>query len=431
MTIINKYMESRAIKGPWLIDGCEEDGFSGAVVIPALAESATLMATLGSLAQNPPDELSRFLVLVVVNHREDALAADKADNMKTLELLSAGSDSLSNLRLAWVDAASIGSELPARGGGVGLARKIGLDLALPRLDYIDNDPILVCLDADTLVRPDYLPALVGHFDQDAAGAAVIPFRHQQGESQDGQSAITRYELFLRSYVLGLSQAASPYGFHTVGSAMACRASAYVKMGGMNSRAAGEDFYFLQQLARTVGVGQVKGTVVYPSPRSSHRVPFGTGRSVSRLIAEEDGVVLFYHVACYQILAEWLSLVSIHSEMNGADLRSKACDLSPSLVDYLDTVSFAEVWDKLKRNCNGRPALLTAFNGWFDGLKTMKLIHHLSAGPHPRCEPDQVMPGLLEWAGLGLVAGQDSQLELLRKVQLGVDHECGTLPCPLS
>lgn len=422
MELISKYLDSRAIQSPWRIAGCTESGFSGAVVIPALAESATLMATLCSLAQNPPDELSRFLILVVVNHREDALAADRADNLSTLGLLTSGDTSRSNLCLAWVDAASPGLELPTRGGGVGLARRIGLDLALTRVDHIDGDPILVCLDADTLVRPDYLPALVRHFEQNAADAAVIPFRHQQGASPEGHRAITRYELFLRSYVLGLSQAGSPYGFHTVGSAMACRASAYVKMGGMNNRTAGEDFYFLQQLARTGGVGQVRGTVVYPSPRASHRVPFGTGRSVSRLLGGEDGVVLFYRVACFRVLGEWLALVSNHPDMGSAALRSKAGEVSPCLVEYLDTVSFEEIWDKLRRNSNGRSAFLAAFHGWFDGLKTMKLIHHLSAGPYPRCEPDLAVPGLLEWAGLSGVNGLERQLELLRRVQLGEDHE---------
>ena len=421
MEIISKYLASRSTKGAWKIAGCTESNFSGAVVIPALAESATLMATLCSLAENPPDELARFLVLVVVNQREDALAADRADNLSTLELLTSGDAACSKLRLAWVDAASPGFELPVKNGGVGFARRIGLDLALTRVNHANGDPILICLDADTLVRPDYLPALARHFEQNVAGAAVIPFYHQQGAYPEECRAITRYELFLRSYVLGLSQAGSPYGFHTVGSAMACRASAYVKMGGMNNRAAGEDFYFLQQLARTVGVGQVRGTVVYPSSRPSHRVPFGTGRSVSRLLDREDGVVLFYNVACFRVLAEWLTLVSNHADMGSTALRSRAGEVSPCLVEYLDTVSFEEVWDKLRRNHNSRLAFLTAFNGWFDGLKTMKLIHHLSAGPYPRCEPDLAVPGLLEWAGLSMLDGLENQLELLRRMQLFEDH----------
>jgi hypothetical protein len=387
-------------------------------VIPALAESATLFATLSSLACNPPEMCNCFLVLVVVNQRTDAPPADKADNLATLKLLAAGDPQLSRLKLAWVNAASPGLEMPAKGGGVGLARRIGLDLALSRLDGLNNDPLLVCLDADTLVRPDYLSTLVRHFGQSACGAAVIPFQHQCGPSPESERIIMRYELFLRGYVFGLALAGSPYAFHSVGSAMACRASAYVKIGGMNSRSAGEDFYFLQQLARTVGVEQLAGTVVHPSPRASHRVPFGTGRSVSRMLANGEREQRFYHPACFRVLGAWLTLVADQLDADAFSLRIQAREISPCLGEYLDLNCFEEIWEKLRRNNPGREALLKAFHGWFDGLKSMKLIHHLSAGPFPRCEPDSALAELFEWGGTALVSGIENQLKALRDLQNG-------------
>lgn len=387
------------------------------VVIPALAESATLFATLSSLAANPPELCERFLVLVVVNHRADAPEADKADNLATLKLLAAGDPQLSGLKLAWIDAASVGFEMPSKGGGVGLARRIGLDLALSRIDQ-QGGAILVCLDADTLVRPDYLSALLEHFAVSRCGAAVIPFQHQRGPSPESDRFITRYELFLRGYVFGLSLAGSPYAFHSVGSAMACRASAYLKIGGMNSRAAGEDFYFLQQLARTVGVRQLTGTMVYPSARSSHRVPFGTGRSVSRMQAGGEGEQLFYHPACFRLLGAWLNLVAAQPGADGCFLMMQAGEISPGLGEYLLLNRFEEIWGKLRRNNPGREALLKAFHGWFDGLKTMKLVHHLSAGPFPRCEPEVALAELFVWSGLDSVGGVERHLKILRQLQNG-------------
>ncbi|MDA8414877.1 MAG: hypothetical protein M0023_13940 [Desulfobacteraceae bacterium] len=390
-------------------------------MIPALAESATLFATLSSLAANPPELCERFLILVVVNHRADAPEEDKADSLATLRLLAAGDPRLSRLRLAWVDAATPGLEMPSKGGGVGLARRIGLDLALARVEQ-QGGPILVCLDADTLVRPDYLAALREHFAASRCGAAVIPFQHQRGPSPESDRLITRYELFLRGYVLGLSLAGSPYAFHSVGSAMACRADAYLKIGGMNSRSAGEDFYFLQQLARTVGVRQLAGTMVYPSARASHRVPFGTGRSVSRMQANGERDQLFYHPACFRLLGAWLSLVAARPGADGRSLRERAGEISPCLGEYLDLNRFEELWGKLQRNNPGREALLKAFHGWFDGLKTMKLIHHLSAGLFPRCEPDKALADLFAWGGLAPVSGMEDQLEALRDLQNGAGGE---------
>ncbi len=415
---IRKYFDSRGVKGPWRISGPADGKFAGAIVIPSLAESENLPATLKSLAMNPPDLLSRFLVLVVVNHRTDARPADKKDNYLTLKRLATDIDISPSFRPAWVDAASPGMELPAKGGGVGLARKIGFDLALNYLDYDHADPVLVGLDADTLVRPDYLPALASHFRTASAGGAVVPFRHREEGPPRNDAAIRRYELFLRCYVQGLSGAGSPYAFHTVGSAMACTAGAYAKAGGMNSRAAGEDFYFLQQLHRTSGVAQVEGTVVCPSARASHRVPFGTGRSVGRLLSNEEDAVLFYHAECFKILGEWLILVANSLNKPGPEIHARSRDISRHLHEYLEGTGFRDVWEKLRRMSRDDASLATAFHGWFDGLKTMKLIHHLSAGPYPRSQPEEAVPCLLQWAGLECLTGVEEQLSLLRNVQIG-------------
>jgi len=301
-----------------------------------------------------------------------------------------------------------------------LARKIGFDLALNRLGYGQGSSLLLSLDADTLTRPDYLPAIIAHFQEAQTTGAVIPFCHQPGSNREEDRAIRRYELFLRTYVLGLERAGSPYAFQTVGSAMACTAEGYARMGGMNQRGAGEDFYFLQQLAKTGGVSQVKGTVVYPSARTSHRVPFGTGRSMTDLLSQKEGSVLFYRVECFQILADWLSLVRERPGWEGKKLQEKVLNISPYLFDFLIKNKFESVWDKLQRNFPDPRILLKGFHDWFDGLKTMKLIHHLSAGPYPRQDPELVVPDLLQWAGLEAVEGIDSQLELLRSLQIKAD-----------
>lgn len=413
---IAKYLSSRAVNGPWKISGSPRGTFAGAVVIPALAESKNLLATLRSLAQNPPELVSRFLVLVVVNNREDTPQADKDDNRNTLELLNREASSLTALRLGWIDAASPGSELPAKKGGVGLARKIGFDLALPLLDFRGPEPILVALDADTLVQSDYLSALTEHFRSTATGGAVLDFCHQEGATLQEQQAIRRYELFLRVYVLGLSRAGSPYAFHTIGSAMACTATAYAGMGGMNTRLAAEDFYFLQHLKKTSGISSVAGTQVLPSARASHRVPFGTGRSISRLLAGEESTVLFYQHECFAILGNWLELVASHLHACGQDLAQLAGRISLELEQYLDQAGFVEAWEKLRKNSRDQAALLCAFHAWFDGLRTLKLIHHLSDTRYLRKAPEEALAPFLHWAGLEPLDDPDAQLSLLRSLQ---------------
>ena len=412
---IATYLSKRAAIEPWMINEVPSRSFYGAVVIPSLAEAANLPHTLESLSQNPADLLDRFLIMIVVNQRVDASTTETADNLKTLEMLPFWKEQFGLHNLFWIDAASSGKELPPK-QGVGLARKIGLDMALSLLDYRDNDPLLICLDADTLVQPDYLPAITEHFAGTAAGGASIPYRHRPASDQAGQSAIDRYELFLRAYVFGMELAGSPYAFHTVGSAMACRASAYVASGGMNQRLAGEDFYFLQQLHKTSYVAQLTGTAVHPSPRSSHRVPFGTGRAVGDMLEDGEQRLLFYQPVVFSIVAEWLAYVTKNSDADALSLLNGAELISPVLHEFLEQAGFIVSWDNLKKNNRENKKLMTAFHGWFDAFRTMRLIHELSDKVYPRITPEEAVAPLLERAGHVVPYMISEQLDLLRRLQ---------------
>jgi hypothetical protein len=402
---------------PWQLAGARAANCAGAVVIPALAESEQLFAALQSLAANPPELLARFAVVVVVNHRADALAAEKADNRLTLARLARGAGVPATLQLAWVDAAAPGLELPA-GEGVGLARKIGFDLALELLAGAPS--LLIGLDADTRVQPDYLPALLRHFATHPAGGAAIPFRHRPAATAPEQAAIDRYELFLRHYVLGLRLAGSPYAYHSIGSACACTAAAYIAAGGMNRRQAAEDFYFLQQLAKTGGMATITGTVVHPSPRLSRRVPFGTGRSMVRQLEGDAAAVRFYPAAAFRLLADWLSLVEVHAGCNLAVLQRHLAHSSPLLADYLDEQGLARVWPRLCAQHRTPETFRRAFAVWFDGLRTLRLIHRYRDSGAAEIEAAEALAGLAAWAGRPMAADPAAWLEELRRMENGPD-----------
>ncbi|MDD2899508.1 MAG: hypothetical protein PHI31_12440 [Desulfuromonadaceae bacterium] len=412
---ISAYLTKRADGGPWKVSEGISSRFSGAIVIPSLAEAENLPLTLESLSLNRADLLDQHLILIVVNGRADATGPETVDNIHTLKMLPLWKQQYRLKNLYWVDAASPGYELPHK-QGVGLARKIGLDLALRYLDFRDKDPLLICLDADTYVQPDYLTAITQHFSCAAAGGASLPYRHRPAADAAGQSAIDRYELFLRVYVLGLKQAGSPYAFHTVGSAMACRASAYVASGGMNRRLAGEDFYFLQQVHKTSGVLPLTGTVVHPSPRASHRVPFGTGRAVGDILTGGEHKLLFYHPDIFTIVGKWLACVEEHGGKDASLLLNRALLVSPVLHGYLEQAGFYNAWDNLKKNNRGAAPFKAAFHGWFDAFRTMRLIHELSDGGYPRVEPEAAVVPLLESSGHTVPVSVGEQLGLLRRLQ---------------
>ncbi len=406
---VQKYLDKRGAVTPWRLEGVARTGFSAAVVIPVLGERKTLPQTLSSLCKNFSILRERTLVVVVVNNRQKISPQLLGENRETLEWLKSGP--FPQLNLAWIDASSARLELP-EGEGVGLARKIGFDASLLQLDW-HSDPLLISLDGDTLVDATYLAAIFSHFQQNRAGGAVIPFRHQRAENPRVETAIRRYELYLRSYLFGLKLAGSPYAYHTIGSAFACRAAAYIGSGGMNRRCGGEDFYFLQQLAKDSGVEILGGTVVRPSPRFSTRVPFGTGRAVQGQV-EGGEQIKFVSAASFQCLRDWLDLVAAHSDAPADTIVAQARKISPCLVAFLAELDFAEVWWKLQKNHTTETQRLAAFHRWFDALRSRQLLTRFD------CEvpyaSQNIIEELLAWGGCPEVKNEDDQLQVLEELQ---------------
>ena len=409
----DKYLKKRAELDRWQLVSGSLDGIEQVVVIPVLAEHAFLFHTLESLGANPTHELRRTLIVCVVNNRRPPLSPPEEieENRRILDLLEAAihgrpllqntGAGASSLRLAYVDASSPGLELPEK-GGVGLARKIGMDWAISifsRSERTDDTvSVLISLDADTLVEPSYLRAIRSHFDKPGAWAAVISYAHQTGGSETERAAIKCYELFLRCHMLGLQYAGSPYAFHTIGSAIACSADAYVAVSGMNRRRAGEDFYFLQQLAKTGSVDHITDTIVHPSARASSRTPFGTGRRVSSFLDRRDEAYLAYHPESYAILKHWLDVVKTGLADDADQLLARARHIHPELARFLDDQGFSRAWRRLRENSSDRDALHAQFHRWFDGLKTLKLIHHLRDHGYPEQNVLDSIAWLLEAAG---------------------------------
>jgi len=417
-SVSREYLRKRGVSGPWrLVTGEVDCTFRQAVVIPCLAESRRIFRTLATLALNDASELARTLVVCVVNHPEGHTSREvRADNKKTLTILHSlmfgmpppaipyqdGEKDLqtvlaNGLRMAYVDAASPDRGLPARHAGVGLARKIGLDLALQAMESAEGPGLLYCLDADTFVAPNYLKCVREHFEATNQGATVLPYLHRLAGA--GQAAL-EYELFLRSYVLGLRYAGSPYAFHTVGSAMCCTAEAYARSGGMNRRRSTEDFYFLENLAKTCGISQVRGTFVFPEARISDRVPFlGTGWAISRYLKGERNICHVYDSRVFDYLANWLMALSGSVTTGPEKALHEAQLIHPDIHRFIENQGFLEIWQKLRRNYRDDGMFLRQLHVWFDGLKTLRMVNEMARASFPRKPALEEIPHLLYRLGV--------------------------------
>lgn len=369
------------------------------VVIPALAESTNLFRTLESISRNDRQSLAKTMVICVINNGAYGNVSewDCLDNERTLSILrrimerhTASDDgpwaeavAESGLSLGFVDASSHGKELPFRGGGVGLARKIGMDRALEIFDYREKSlKLLLCLDADTLVDSDWISVVRRNFENRRLTAAAIEFSHQAGATPEEHEAICLYETFIRYKRLGLEYAKSRYAYHSIGSTMAVTAEGYAAVRGMSRREAGEDFHFLNKIAKIDGVFLIDETRVYPSPRPSRRVPFGTGQRVSRIIADSASPITACDPEVFRIMREWLICMDNNSGNEAEALLRQAQAIHGMLPVFLKKEGFENVWRRMLINRGKNGISPIQASRWFDALKTFKLTRFMTLNAFP-------------------------------------------------
>jgi glycosyltransferase involved in cell wall biosynthesis len=129
---ISAYLYKRA-SNIWHIENDIRKYFQYIIVVPAIAESSNLPKLIKSLEKNDKLELHNTLLLIVVNNSTSSSEEVKSDNQKNLAYLR---KIKSKVNISFIDACSAGKEMDDKNGGVGLARKIGMDLALTKFDYL-------------------------------------------------------------------------------------------------------------------------------------------------------------------------------------------------------------------------------------------------------------------------------------------------------
>ncbi len=418
-SLLDDYLQKYSVGDQWELIADHTDHISQVVVIPAYAEKEMLFHTLASLAENEPHALEESLIICVVNNKADSPAAVIENNSKTIKVLDAlikkkssrdfedekylinllNKISDSKMKLGCIDASSTWKALPQNTGGVGTARKIGMDTALRVLNKRSlSDGIILSLDADTLVQSNYLPVVRDHFNP-GVKTAILAYEHPLPENPGEQAAICCYEIFLRYWVLGLRYAKSPWAFHSIGSTIAVSADAYLAVRGMNKREAGEDFYFLSKLAKIGSIDYVKETCVYPSARVSTRVPFGTGKRIERFltgVAEDE--YRLYDPQIFSILADFLQRITGVICQGEDEILRQAQLIHPGVKCFLESSDFPLAWSKIRRVAKEEKSLARQFHVWFDAFRTLKMIHYLTKECYPPINMFAALKSLLDRSG---------------------------------
>lgn len=435
---VEKYFRKNLLK-KWHAGLVVNKCYDNIIIIPAVVEFENIKKLIHSLMHNDKDHFNETLILLVINNTISAPEHIKIENKKTVDFLkdiiNKNSDdnysktiAASGLQFGLIDASSPGYEMDDKNGGVGLARKIGMDIALKYFDYQSHQKkLLICLDADCTVAGNYINSIVEYFNNNEVNAAVVNYEHNITEPDENTAAIICYELYLRYYLLGLNFAQSPYAFHTIGSTMVCDYQSYIKVGGMNKLKAAEDFYFLEKLSKITDVHTLKDTTVYPSSRPSFRVPFGTGQRVTRFLSLKQNEYLLYDPQSFVILRHWIELFNTLGRDNLKNVLEQSEKIDKHLFEFLMLNKFELFWQKISKEIRNENQMTRQKKYWFDAFKTLKLIHYLKDNAYPLVNMFDAIDSLLELSGqsekivrnksvLPDLQKQKEYLLLLRKLQ---------------
>jgi hypothetical protein len=331
----------------------------------------------------------------VINSPPGAGAETRENNRKTLNDIESWKNRHKDVFFRLF--ALLVEDPPFRKWGVGLARKTGMDEALRRFDAIDNpEGIIVNLDADCRVDKSYFRAIENAFTADKKlNACSIYFEHPLSGDEYPElvyRSIIQYELYLRYFVRALAFTGFPSPFHTVGSAIAVRALAYVRAGGMNRRQAGEDFYFIQKLIPMGAYFNLTTTRVIPSPRPSSRVPFGTGASITRMSSDKASVYETYSLEAFkQLRLMFLELDNLYSA-NIRDAASYYALLPQGLRQFIPEMEWTGKLIEIKMNTGDPRTFKKRFFEWFNMFQVVKYMNNVHRGlfrnaPVEKCSAD--------------------------------------------
>lgn len=372
MAFANKYFER--FKSKPKIFNTDPCSYTGIIVVIPCYNDSFIFETLNSLNEAKPASV-KTEVIVIVNSGENTpeeIVNINRDIFEKLQICQQ-TEVYNNFKLL----IHLIENTPKRFAGVGNARKTGMDEAVHRFNSIEKpDGIIISLDADCLVSKNYFESIENYYSQNKkSGACTLQFKHDFNNGIFDNNVIDAcklYEIYLRYFRLSLKFCEFPYPLHTIGSCFSVKAESYIKAGGMSQRQGGEDFYFLHKLAPMTNVGTINETLVFPSPRISDRVPFGTGPAVNKIINENQYLV--YNFELFQILKKFYSsFVKIY------DSKSAFLSAIPlEIINFTGENIIETTIIECRQNTNNSSAFIKRMFSKFDAFFAIRFLNSFDA-----------------------------------------------------
>lgn len=382
-------------------------------VVPCFDEP-NIIGTLNSL--NDCESVSKIEIIVIVNEADDCSDEIRQNNLLTISQIEEWQRTVNH----WFNLLFYHIRLPKKDAGVGLARKIGMDEAVRRFEVINNPRgVIACFDADSSCSKTYFKALFNNYYNvvhNPVGSSIY-YEHWLPQDEHHRKGIIEYELHLRYYVHALRLISYPHAFQTVGSSMVVRSDMYQRIGGMNKRKAGEDFYFLHRLIPAGRFTDITEATIYPSPRVSTRVPFGTGKAMQKWT---DSGQKSYETYSLESFIKLKSLFEAVDDLMVDGLKKSS--LHSSILTFLNSIHFDVELARLQKQSKSIETFRKNFFAFFDGFKVLKFLHFSRDHYFPNQPIHQEASKLAQicWPeSIGSIEQTEDLLDFYRKVDKGL------------
>jgi hypothetical protein len=384
---LQKYLRTHA-EPEALLSPPSGANYGFAIVVPACGETHEFITlwerSMGAKAGSPP------LVVVVVNadshtstqynHTNAQLVADVLSRPHQLLQGSCPAYLVEYARfdLLLVDRSAAPHLLPGT-GGVGLARKVGCDIICAWYTRgVITQPWWLSTDADVELPIDLRRQLYAL--SPLGGITCLPFEHVASGNSRVDAATFAVEVELRYHALGLAFAKSNYAWPALGSCLAIHPNIYAAVRGFPKRQAGEDHYLLQKASKLAPILFGDGSPVRIRARRSARTPFGTGRSVDRLLAREPLTLSLRNPECYVWLGRiiaWLDVLGSSGDWpQFHDQLRHGERFEVPVVAVLDRIGALAAWQTTSARQLPAQTRKRRLYDWFDGLRQIQFLRGL-------------------------------------------------------
>ena len=157
------------------------------------------------------------------------------------------------------------------------------------------------------------------------------------------------------------------------------------------------------------VGEITDTTVFPSPRVSDRVSFGTGKAMGDWEKEKLETLYTYKLQSYLDIQTLIQQINLLYDAKTAEKQHEFLRKVPaSIKAFLEENKFLEALAEMQKHSTKMETFTKRFYQWLDGFRVMKFLHFSRDNFHEQMPIASAASDLLKCLGAEVKNREDGE-----------------------